>query len=168
MLGRAGVAAALAVAVVVGIDARGLGEGQGARPTDLAIVVHPGTPVSELKFAELRQVFIGERQYWSIDMPVVLLIRAPNTAEREAVLKTIYRMTEAQFKQFWIAKIFRAETATPPKIVYSTDSTNQLVESVPGAIAFMQASDVRPGLKVLRIDGLLPGQPGYPLTAVHK
>ena len=37
-------------------------------------------------------------------------------------------MTEPQFKQFWIAKIFRAETAIPPKIVYSSDSTNQLVE----------------------------------------
>ncbi len=99
-------------------------------------------------------------------MPVVLLIRAPATAEREAVLKTIYRMTEPQFKQFWIAKIFRAETATPPKIVYSSDTTSQLVEAVPGAIAFMAASEVRPGLKVLKIDGLLPGEPGYPLHLI--
>ena len=77
-------------------------------------------------------------------------------------------MTEPQFKQFWIAKIFRAETAIPPKIVYSSDSTNQLVESVPGAIAFMVASDVRPGLKVVRVDGHLPGEPGYPLPGAPK
>jgi ABC-type phosphate transport system substrate-binding protein len=140
---------------------------QSARAGDLAIVVHPETPVTQLTFAELRQVFVGDRQYWTRDMPVVLLIRAPATAEREAVLKTIYRMTEAQFKQFWIAKIFRAETATPPKIVYSSDATNQLVEAVPGAIAFMGASDVRPGLKVLRIDGRLPGETGYPLHLIN-
>lgn len=139
---------------------------QGAKAGDLAIVVHPDTPVAQLSFAELRQVFVGEKQYWSRDMPVVLLIRAPATAEREAVLKIIYRMTEPQFKQFWIAKIFRAETATPPKIVYSSDSTNQLVEAVPGAIAFMAASEVRPGLKVVKIDGLLPGEPGYPLHLI--
>lgn len=136
---------------------------QPAKVNDLAIVVHPSTPVSDLSFGDLRKVFIGEKQYWSRDVPVVLLIRAPASVERDAVLKTIYQMTEPQFKQFWIAKIFRAETATPPKIVFSSDSTNQLVEALPGAIAFMVAADVRPGLKVLRIDGRLPGDPAYRL-----
>lgn len=136
---------------------------QTGKVNDLAIVVHPEAPVTDLSFGDLRKVFVGERQYWSRDVPVVLLIRAPASAERDAVLKTIYQMSEPQFKQFWIAKIFRAETATPPKIVYSSDSTNKLVEAVPGAIAFMMSSDVRPGLKVLRIDGHLPGEPGYRL-----
>jgi hypothetical protein len=136
---------------------------QPGKAGDLAIVVHPATPVTGLSFAELRQVFVGERQYWTKDIPVVLLIRAPASAERDAVLKSIYQMSEPQFKQFWIAKIFRAETATPPKIVYSGQSTAQLIEAVPGAIAFMVAADVRPGLKVLRIDGRLPGEAGYRL-----
>ena len=48
---------------------------------DLAIVVHPDTPVSDLSFTELRQVFLGERQYWNANVPVVLLIRAPTSAE---------------------------------------------------------------------------------------
>jgi hypothetical protein len=108
-------------------------------------------------------VFLGNRQYWSPDMPVVLLMRAPTSAERDAVLDIIYRMKEPQFKQYWIAKIFRADLSSPPKIVYSNDAANTLVQNVPGAIAFIQARDVRPGLKVLRIDGLLPGDPGYPL-----
>jgi ABC-type phosphate transport system substrate-binding protein len=144
-------------------EGRAPAQAAGSKGGDLAIVVHPDTPVSQLTFAELRQVFLGDRQYWTREIPVVLLIRAPSSAERDGVLKTIYQMSEPQFKQFWIAKIFRAETATPPKIVYSSDSTNQLVTAVPGAIAFMSASDVRPGLKVLRIDGRLPGEPGYRL-----
>jgi len=168
MRGRVAVVIALVAGLAVGNPAPSAGEQQSKKGSDLAIVVHPSNPVSELTFSELRQFFVGDRQYWSPDMPVVLLIRAPNTAERNAVLKTIYRMTEPQFKQFWIAKIFRAETATPPKIVYSNDSTNQLVEAVPGAIAFMVASDVRPGLKVLRVDGRLPGEPGYPLPGAPK
>ena len=168
MRGRVRVVIAVVAWLALGAAAPFAGTAQSKKGTDLAIVVHPGTPVSGLSFSELRQVFVGDRQYWSHDMPVVLLIRAPNTAERNAVLKTIYRMTEPQFKQFWIAKIFRAETAIPPKIVYSSDSTNQLVESVPGAIAFMVASDVRPGLKVVRVDGHLPGEPGYPLPGASK
>lgn len=134
---------------------------------DLAIVVNPGTPVDKLSFAELRSVFLGERQYWG-NIPVVLLIRAPTSAERDAVLNTIYQMQEAQFKQYWIAKIFRADVTSPPKIVYSNAAANSLVENVPGAIAFIPANDVKPGLKVLRVNDRLPGEPGYPLHLTAK
>lgn len=135
---------------------------------DLAIVVHPDTPVNQLTFAELQKVFLGERQYWTPTVPVVLLIRAPTSAERDAVLNAIYQMREPQFKQYWIAKIFRAEMTSPPKVVYSNESANQLVAAIPGAIAFMAASDVKPGLKVLRIDGHLPGQTEYRLHLTSK
>jgi hypothetical protein len=93
----------------------------------------------------------------------VLLIRAPVTQEREVILKRVYAMSEAQFKQFWIAKIFRDEAATAPKILYSTEQISDLIATIPGSIGFVDAAAVRPGLKVLKIDGLLPGQPQYPL-----
>ena len=111
----------------------------------------------------MRKVFLGDRQYWSTNIPVVLLIRAPVARERDVVLKIIYQMSESQFKQYWIAKIFRAEAATAPKVVYSNDMANQLVTAIPGAIAFIDSKEVKPGSKVLRVDGHLPGEPGYPL-----
>ena len=136
---------------------------QTARGTDIAVVVHPDTPVTDLGLAEVRKVLLGERQYWTSKLPVVLLIRAPVARERDVVLRVIYQMSEAQFKQYWVAKIFRAEVASPPKIVYSNDVQLELVSAIPGAIAFVDARNVRPGLKVLRVDGHLPGEQGYPL-----
>jgi ABC-type phosphate transport system substrate-binding protein len=130
---------------------------------DVAVVVHSDTPVSNLTLAEVRKVFLGERQYWSANVPVVLLIRAPVARERNVVLKTIYQMSESQFKQYWIAKIFRAEAASAPKVVYSNDMANELVTAIPGAIAFIDAREVRPGTKVIRVDGRLPGEAGYVL-----
>jgi ABC-type phosphate transport system substrate-binding protein len=130
---------------------------------DVAVVVHPDTPVSNLTLAEVRKVFLGERQYWSANVPVVLLIRAPVARERSVVLKTIYQMSDSQFKQYWIAKIFRAESASAPKVVYSNDMANELVTAIPGAIAFIDTREVRPGAKVIRVDGRLPGETGYPL-----
>jgi hypothetical protein len=130
---------------------------------DIAVVVHPDTPVSDLTLSEVRQVLLGDRQYWNSKLPVVLLIRAPVARERDVVLHVIYQMTEAQFKQYWVAKIFRAEAASPPKIVYSNDMQYELVSGLPGAIAFMDARNVRPGLKILRVDGHLPGDRDYPL-----
>ena len=136
---------------------------QTARSTDIAVVVHPDTPISDLSLAEVRKVLLGERQYWTAKLPVVLLIRAPVARERDVVLRVIYQMSESQFKQYWVAKIFRAEAATPPKIVYSNDVELQLVAAMPGSIAFVDTRNVRPGLKVLRIDGRLPGDRDYPL-----
>lgn len=136
---------------------------QAGRSTDIAVVTNAQTPVTNLSLAEVRQVFLGNRQYWNSDMPVILLVRAPVAREREIVLRTIYQMTESQFKQYWIAKIFRSEAVTAPKIVYNADMSNQLLSVIPGSIAFMQAKDVAPGLKVLKVNGLLPGEPGYPL-----
>src|ERR1700694_2815950 len=130
---------------------------QTQRGTDIAVVVNPDTPVTELSLAEVRKVFLGERQYWNSKLPVVLLIRAPVARERDVVLHVLYQMSEAQFKQYWVAKIFRAEAASPPKIVYSNDMQYELVTAIPGAIAFVDARAVRPGAKVLRVEGRLPG-----------
>lgn len=134
-----------------------------AHDVDVAVVVQPDTVVSNLSLAEVRKIFLGDRQYWTANVPVVLLIRAPVARERDVVLKVIYQMSESQFKQYWIAKIFRAESVSAPKVVYSNDMANDLVTALPGAIAFIDSRDVRPGTKVVRIDGRLPGEPGYPL-----
>jgi len=134
-----------------------------AQDIDMAIVVRPDVPVDNLSFAELRHVMRGDRQFWTPNLRVTLLVRAPVARERDIVLKTLYQMSEAQFRQYWIAKVFRAEAAAGPRIVYSNEMSAELVAAIPGAIAVADAKQVPKGLKVLRIDGHLPGEKGYPL-----
>ena len=136
---------------------------QTSRGTDVAVVVNSDTPVADLSLSEVRKVLLGERQYWNSKLPVVLLIRAPVARERDVVLRVIYQMSEAQFKQYWVAKIFRAEAASPPRIVYSNDMQYELLTALPGAIAFVDSRNVRPGVKVLHVDGHLPGDKDYAL-----
>src|SRR5882724_10869168 len=123
----------------------------GASP--VAIVVSPDVPVDELSFSEVRKLFLGERQFWNPKLRVVLLMRAPIAPERNVVLRTIYQMSEAQFRQYWISKVFRADVSAGPKIVYSTEMANDLVTAIPGAVAFVDAAQVPKGLKVVKIDG---------------
>jgi hypothetical protein len=94
---------------------------------------------------------------------VVLIVRAPVSHEREVVLRVIFQMNDSQFKQYWVSKIFRAETTSSPKVVYSNSVATQLIAALPGAIAFMEAKDVTPGVKVIPVDGAMPGQANYPL-----
>jgi len=134
-----------------------------ARGADLAIVVRPDVPVDNVTFAELRRLFLGDRQFWASNVRVTLLVRAPGAHERDVVLKTIYQMSEAQFRQYWIAKVFRAEAASGPRIVYSNEMAAEMVSEIPGTVAFVDADQVPKGLKVLKINGLLPGAKDYPL-----
>jgi len=130
---------------------------------DIAIVVRPDVPVNNLTFAELRKLLLGDRQFWTSNLRVTLLVRAPGAREREVVLKTIYQMSEAQFRQYWIAKVFRAEAASGPRVVYSNEVAVELASAIPGAVAFIEAAQVPKGLKVLKINGKLPGEKDYPL-----
>jgi hypothetical protein len=131
--------------------------------SSVAVIVNGDTPVSDLSLDEVRKIFLGDRQYWTAKLPVVLLIRAPEARERDVALQAIYRMSEVQFKRYWIAKVFRAESGTAPRVVYSNDSANDLTAAIPGAITLVDARDVRPGVKIIRIDGYLPSDAAYPL-----
>ncbi len=140
-----------------------------AQPEDLigknglAIVVHKDTEVDDLSMHELRNIFLANQQFWPNRSRIILLVRAPESDERDFVLDSIYRMDEARFRQYWIAKMFRAEVPRGPKIVFSTDMTLDLVVAIPGSISFMRADDVTDEIKLIRIDGKLPSDEGYPL-----
>ena len=96
-------------------------------------------------------------------MPVVTLIRPQGTPEREVVLRVIFRMSEIEYKKYWIAKLFRAEATNEPTVATSSTFANDAVSAIPGAITVENMKDVPHGAKVLRIDGHKPGDSGYPL-----
>jgi len=158
---RAGLICALLAIGLFASTARAHAQSSG---NAVAIVVHPATRIDNLSFDELRRIFRGERQFWPDGSRITLLVRAPVAQERALVLNKIYRMSEDQFRQYWIAKMFRAEVAAGPKIVYSSDMARELVTVIPGAIGFMPASIAAGGgVKIIRIDGKLPSDAGYAL-----
>jgi hypothetical protein len=148
----------VALVALGGVMARGTAQGG-----DIAVVVRPDVPVTNLTFAELRHLVLGDRQFWTSNVQVTLLVRAPGARERDIILKTVCQMSEAQFRQYWIAKVFRAEAASGPKIVYSNEMAAEMVNAMLGAVAFMDADQVPTGVKVVKVNGLLPGSKDYPL-----
>ena len=131
--------------------------------TDIAVVVHPGVAIDNVTLADLRRILTGDREFWPGGERVTIFIRAPIARERDAVLKDVCQMTEAQFRQHWIGKVFRAETPSGPKIVYSNDATIEQVGRTPGGIGLVQAPVTAKNVKVIRLDGRAPGQSGYRL-----
>ena len=131
--------------------------------SDVAVVVNSTVPVGDMSFTELRRVFLGERQFWSSSLRISVLLHAPAARERDVLLKTVYEMSEAQLRQHWIGKVFRAEAPSAPQMFFSDEEIVQALAAIPGSIAAVDVTRIPRGLRVLKIDGRMPGEPGYRL-----
>lgn len=129
---------------------------------DVAVVVSAKNPVTDLNSAELRKIFAGERRSWPTGLRIKVFVRAPGNPERGVLLKLL-KMTEREYKQYWTAQVFRGEAQSEPVVLFSNDLQREALNIFPGAIALVNAQDVKPGMKVIRIDGRMPGDAGYPL-----
>jgi len=139
-----------------------LGPTASAQDNAVAVVVNPQNPASNLTLAELRKLFAGERHSWASAVPVRLIVRGPGTHEREALLKLL-DMSESEYKQYWAAQVFRGEAQSEPVVVPSIGMQKEAVSLYPGAITLVDAQSVKPGMKVIKINGQMPAEPGYPL-----
>ena len=133
-----------------------------APEADIAVVVNQDNPVQKLSYADLRKIFAGERRSWAGGTVVRLVVRPAGTRERDALLRLL-QMDETGYEQYWTAKVYRGEAQFPPVVLPSVGMTREAIVTYPGAIALIEVNDVKPDMKVLKIDSHLPGEPGYPL-----
>jgi len=129
----------------------------------VAVVVSEKNPVFNLSVAELRKLFTGERHAWPGGLPVKLIVRAPGAYERIVLLRLL-AMSESEYKQYWTAQVFRGEAQAQPIALFSNGMQKEAVALYPGALALVNLQDVKPGMKVVKVGGHLPGEPGYPLN----
>jgi len=134
-----------------------------AQTSAVAVVVNEKNPVTNLSTPELRKLFAGEKHSWAGGVPVKLFVRAPGAYERVVLLKLL-GMSESAYKQYWTAQVFRGEAQAEPLALFSNGMQKEALTVYPGAVALVIVQDVKPGMKVVRVDGHLPGETGYPLN----
>ena len=134
-----------------------------AQSHSIAVVVSPKNPLSNLSLGELRKIFSGEKRSWPDGTRVKLFARAPGTLERKALLKLLGK-SETEYKQYWSAKVYQGEADSEPMVLPSVGMQKEALTAYPGSVALFDATDVKPEMKVLKIDGKLPGDADYPLN----
>ena len=135
---------------------------QASQQAELAIIVNKSNPTDSISYSELREYFLAERNHWiNGGGKVRIVMRAPGQPEREAVLHLIYNMNEKGFTSYFLGKKFTGEVLEEPRQQNSTPDVIKFISYVPGAIGYVRADEVDASVKVLRVDGLAPGEPGY-------
>lgn len=142
---------ALAVAAVV-LTA------SGAR-AQVRVIVHPATPDTSISLRELARLFRGEYS----SLPRGDRVRLVEHVEaRAAFYERTVQMSEDQFRRHWIRVVFAGNPVAPPEGFEHAADAVRFVATHRGALAFV-TGPVDGSVKVLRIDGRLPGDPAYPL-----
>jgi hypothetical protein len=150
----------LALVVMVACS---LGGSQASQTGDISIVVNSSNPVNDVSLSDLRNMLMGDRRFWKGNVRVKLILREPGTRDRDAVLVLLLRMDNKAFAAQWRAKVFRGEASEEPLSVASASQVEQYLLENPGAITFTAGKIKAPKLKVLRLEGKLPGDEGYTL-----
>jgi ABC-type phosphate transport system substrate-binding protein len=132
---------------------------------DVAIVVHVENPESGLTSEELGRILRQEQRRFRAGGSIYLVFQSSGSPARDVVLRRVFRMNDLELKQFWLGKLYRGEIASFPRVVDSDVAVKRLVARAPGALGFVDAAALDGSVKVLHIDGKLPGEPGYLLAA---
>jgi hypothetical protein len=129
---------------------------------DVAVVVHRSNPADTISMTDLRKILLTQQTQWPNGKKITVLI---TQSERPVVLKAVCGMNENDFNVHLMHATFNGDSADPPKVVGSGPQARLAVAGQVGAIGFIGVGDVDESVKILKVNGLAPGQPGYPVSA---
>jgi ABC-type phosphate transport system substrate-binding protein len=133
--------------------------GAATNPNTLAVIVNKSNPVNDLSLAELRRILLGERTNWKGTRKIALLLPSVGTPERQTALRLV-AMDESSYKSHW-TEMPGADSGAP--VAPASGISVNLVAETEDAIAVVPLGDVKGSVKILRIEGNLPGDAGYPI-----
>jgi len=128
----------------------------------LQLVTAKASPIRDLSFADLRQMYRGKR----ISIAGVKMIpfnHPPGTPDRIGFDRVVLGMGPEEVGRYWVDQKIRGGDA-PPRTIDSVSLLLRVVAALPGAFAYVREGFGSPELKVVSLEGKLPGDAGYLLV----
>lgn len=127
---------------------------------NMAVVTSAGSKLSDVPMADLVKYCKGSTKAWPDGKNFTIVMKNPDAPEMHGVLQKLFGTSPAEARAA-IAKL--NESRTTVKVVESDEELLKTVEATPGAIGIVDVYSITSSVKVLRIDGKLPFDVGYPL-----
>jgi ABC-type phosphate transport system substrate-binding protein len=134
----------------------------------LAIVVHRSNPVQDVTFSELRRIFMLDTQTWRHGRKITVVLREKGQPERAEAIRLICGLSESEYEKHVLLRTFQGTVNIGPRSIQTAAAMLRFVFSAPGSIGYVPADQVDASVAVLRIDGLRPGDPRYPLRRTTR
>ena len=138
--------------------------GQSLRANELvplAVIVSKSSGLSELSSAQLTRMYMGDLVD-SGGNRLIPLNRSTASQERQQFDRVVLGKSPDEMARYWIDRKIRGQSSAP-KAVEPVDVYERVIAKLDGAIGYVRVTDVRGDVKVVRIDGKSPTDPGYPV-----
>ena len=137
------------------------------RPGPLAVVVHRNSVVDNISFGDLRKMFTGDLRTWPDSSPVFLVQQPPESLTQRYMLQLLLKTTPSAYNRQLLQTHFQGKPLPEIKVLNSDASAIKFVLNVPGAVTVVGGAAAVAAfpsqVKLLKIDGKLPRETGYPL-----
>ncbi len=127
---------------------------------NMAVVISAGSKLSDVPLADLAKLCKGVQKAWPDGKAFTLVIRDPESPEMRVAVQKLFGASPSEIKSV-IAKL--NETRPMIKVVASDEDLLRTVDATPGAVGILDVYSINSSVKVLRLDGKLPFDMGYPL-----
>ena len=131
----------------------------------LAIVVNKSSSLSDLSSAELAKYFKAEKTKAPDGSKVLIVMQEGGRPEREAALQNIYKMSDGEYNKYFLQATFTGAVASAPKALGNGRAVLAFVAASPNALGYLKGDETDDTVKVLKIDGKVPGDAGYALRS---
>jgi hypothetical protein len=128
----------------------------------LAVFVSKDSSLQDLKMNELRRVFTNADDSAFSGQRSVPFNHTAHSTDRVGFDQTVLHMGPDEVSRFWIDRKIRGMPG-PPRAVDSLSQLLHLVSRNSGGIGYARPGQVTSEVRVIRIDGKLPSDGGYPL-----
>lgn len=111
-----------------------------AYAADFVVIVNPANSANSISLAEMKRIYTGKMSQFGGQQVVAI-----NLADADPLfsifVQKVTKMGSADYKQFWVEAQIKGE-GTAPMIQRNSAAAKMIVSSIPGAIAYVDASVV--------------------------
>jgi ABC-type phosphate transport system substrate-binding protein len=115
---------------------------------EVVVVVNKSNTVADMNLDAVRKVFTGDKNAWPNGRKVTVFMSAPGSAEREAALRTIYKMSSSDYTKYFMQATFTGRVQAPPREVNAAE-VRAMVADNPGAIGCIRKDQADDTVKVV-------------------
>jgi ABC-type phosphate transport system substrate-binding protein len=112
---------------------------------DVVVIGHPGLP--RVDAATVQKIFTG-RVIEVTGIGVTAINMPAGTQAREHFLQALMEQNEEKYSAYWTVRRYIGKGA-PPREITTSAEVIRYVQNTPGAIGYVEETDLRPGLNIL-------------------
>jgi hypothetical protein len=136
-------------------------------PAPLVVVVARNSPIEHLSRFELKKLYMGANLQAPGGERVLAFHQMYSAPDRVAFEHSVLGMAPDELARYWIDRKIRGESGAP-HVVGSPELLQRVVSRLSYSVGYVRLDQVGPELRVLPIDGILPGSAGYPVTGEEE